>query len=472
VVLSVSVIAGYQLLMNKLYPRQQIEQTSLPIESKQGETVKHELIKQSEAIIPLDEERTVIKTDKYSITLSNVGGCIAEIKLNEFREKGEPLILTKSDFINDRIFSLTGLDDLSGAKFQLEKTDLTLVYTHKINEKLEIIKKYSFYKDKYGIDLEIFFNNLQSKPLKISYDIVGASDIEVSSKFDARYLSSSAKINDKIEQLRVPGLINKWTTDPIAIELNGKPFVPLLDIQKNVRHLLDPEKKVIFQSYEYNSFGEESTNIEEPFNPWRYSCKRLDPEMNLIYFGKRYYDPNEGRWISCDPAGTINSMNLYAFLLNNPFRYTDPDGRFAFPLVLTLAIPLGGPVLWGALLVGTAASFAIGYAIHESAKKIDMPIAEVGLGVLGAVLSEAAADATSETKKEEKKEEKRHTPDQESLSDLVKGAGKEGVTNADADTLLEWANEYNFPARDDRGKPHWESGEHIHLGPKHVPISD
>lgn len=205
VVLSVSVIAGYQLLMNKLYPRQQIEQTSLPIEFKQGETIREEMAKplSSEAVLSLDhEEKTVINTDKYSVTLSNVGGCITEIKLNEFKEKGEPLILTKSDFINDRIFSLTGLDDLLDAKFQLKKTDLTLTYSRKINEKLEVIKKYSFHKDKYGIDLEIFFNNLQSTPLKISYDIVGASNIEVSSKFDARYLSSSAKINDKTEQLK------------------------------------------------------------------------------------------------------------------------------------------------------------------------------------------------------------------------------------------------------------------------------
>ena len=24
--------------------------------------------------------------------------------------------------------------------------------------------------------------------------------------------------------------------------------------------------------------------------------------------------------------------------------------------------------------------------------------------------------------------------------------------------------------RDDRGKPHWVGGEHIHLGPDHIPV--
>ena len=69
---------------------------------------------------------------------------------------------------------------------------------------------------------------------------------------------------------------------------------------------------------------------------------------------------------------------------------------------------------------------------------------------------------------------KRHTPDQEALSDLAKG-GKRGITNADADILIEWADEYDFPARDDRGEPHWDARkgmDHIHLGPKHIPVNN
>jgi predicted Ser/Thr protein kinase len=67
---------------------------------------------------------------------------------------------------------------------------------------------------------------------------------------------------------------------------------------------------------------------------------------------------------------------------------------------------------------------------------------------------------------------KKHTPDQQAINDLVKESGNKGISNSDADTLLEWAEEYNFPSRDDRGKDHWVGGEHIHIGPKHVPISD
>ena len=59
---------------------------------------------------------------------------------------------------------------------------------------------------------------------------------------------------------------------------------------------------------------------------------------------------------------------------------------------------------------------------------------------------------------------------------MSKEAGKKGVSNADADTLLDWAKEYDFPnARDDRGKDHWKARDgidHIHLGPEHIPVDD
>ena len=63
--------------------------------------------------------------------------------------------------------------------------------------------------------------------------------------------------------------------------------------------------------------------------------------------------------------------------------------------------------------------------------------------------------------------ENRHTPDQEAISDLVKQSGKKGVSNSDADTLLDWAKEYDFPHRDDRGQGHWKAKDgvdHIHIG--------
>jgi uncharacterized protein RhaS with RHS repeats len=50
-----------------------------------------------------------------------------------------------------------------------------------------------------------------------------------------------------------------------------------------------------------------------------------------LYMQQRYYDPIAGRFLSVDPvttdAKTGGHFNRYAYADNNPYKYTDPDGR-------------------------------------------------------------------------------------------------------------------------------------------------
>ena len=132
------------------------------------------------------------------------------------------------------------------------------------------------------------------------------------------------------KNLRVLGLGTSKNPTTIGIELEGRFFAPLLDIQANIRRLIDLRYKSIASSYEFTAFGEDiQKNAKEKIvNPWRFASKRLDPEFGLIYFGKRFYDPECARWLTTDPAGFIDSANLYQYVFNNPFRYIDHDGRF------------------------------------------------------------------------------------------------------------------------------------------------
>ncbi|WP_143492505.1 RHS repeat-associated core domain-containing protein, partial [Pseudomonas chlororaphis] len=67
----------------------------------------------------------------------------------------------------------------------------------------------------------------------------------------------------------------------------------------------------------------------------RYSGKERDA-TGLYYYGYRYYQPWVGRWLSTDPAGTVDGPNLYRMVRNNPVTCFDPNGRssqdFSFSL--------------------------------------------------------------------------------------------------------------------------------------------
>jgi RHS repeat-associated protein len=54
--------------------------------------------------------------------------------------------------------------------------------------------------------------------------------------------------------------------------------------------------------------------------------REYDAELNLYYFRARYYDPIMGRFLSTDPMGYADSMNLYQSFGMNPVNFTDPLG--------------------------------------------------------------------------------------------------------------------------------------------------
>ncbi len=58
----------------------------------------------------------------------------------------------------------------------------------------------------------------------------------------------------------------------------------------------------------------------------RYSGKERDA-TGLYYYGFRYYAPWLGRWLNPDPAGTVDGLNLYRMVRNNPIAYVDPSGK-------------------------------------------------------------------------------------------------------------------------------------------------
>lgn len=106
------------------------------------------------------------------------------------------------------------------------------------------------------------------------------------------------------------------------------------DALQNLMFSLDPVGNVK-SNVLYGPFGE--VVLETGGDEYRrqFNGKENDVASGLRYYGYRYYDPIILRWNSADPLYSVvpelgqnqpQRMNLYAFSLNNPIRYMDPDG--------------------------------------------------------------------------------------------------------------------------------------------------
>ena len=89
----------------------------------------------------------------------------------------------------------------------------------------------------------------------------------------------------------------------------------------------------VTSSVEYFPFGELKSASGCAASSQRFTGKLFDNESGLQYFGARYLSNDLTRFTSVDPAResfdpiTPQSWNRYAYTLNNPLRFVDPDGR-------------------------------------------------------------------------------------------------------------------------------------------------
>jgi RHS repeat-associated protein len=75
------------------------------------------------------------------------------------------------------------------------------------------------------------------------------------------------------------------------------------------------------------------------------SGKERDAESGLDYFLARYYSGAQGRFTSPDIAGpdltNPQTLNKYRYALNNPLRYTDPNGLYERDVHMSLTWAVG-----------------------------------------------------------------------------------------------------------------------------------
>jgi RHS repeat-associated protein len=79
-------------------------------------------------------------------------------------------------------------------------------------------------------------------------------------------------------------------------------------------------------SYGGSSYQAADHNIKAAAKRYRYTGKERDEETGLTYHKARYYAPWLGRWMSCDPEGLIDGVNVLIYVTDQPTIKVDDSG--------------------------------------------------------------------------------------------------------------------------------------------------
>ncbi|RJL47845.1 RHS repeat domain-containing protein [Pectobacterium carotovorum] len=188
----------------------------------------------------------------------------------------------------------------------------------------------------------------------------------------------------------------------LAMVKNHATYYVLKDLQGSVRAIIADDGTVATM-LDYMPFGQLFANsVGTPeIAHYRYTGQEFDAELAIYNYRARFYDPQLGRFYSCDPRFQYGGPFVYCY--NNPVNQTDPSGEIAPILVILLMGALVGAVIGG----GVAAYTGIQSGLKGGALA-GYIFAGAGIGAVAGALSaaggvgafaagSAAAAATSTT---------------------------------------------------------------------------
>ena len=114
--------------------------------------------------------------------------------------------------------------------------------------------------------------------------------------------------------------------EPLAVEQKNEIYYYHADGLGSIIALTDKRQKVV-QSYSYDSFGGMKQSGNKVKQPYTYTSREWDEEIELYYYNARYYDAKAGRFIQVRPDRLRwGDVNLYAYVRNRPTMLIDPMG--------------------------------------------------------------------------------------------------------------------------------------------------
>lgn len=251
-------------------------------------------------------------------------------KLNQLTHSSEVCARTVNENLSSKTYVSTYKYDKRGNKKEEVngKTGNTTVYTYDTENQLIDVKeneKLIQHNEYNGAGQRI------KKVERISSD--SGEKMETINYFyeGSLLLYTTNENGEKISQNIVGNASNTFAT--IRYDRGQNEYFYSKDVQGSTTNICNRNGECV-GSYEYTDFGETSERFDSVVdNEICYTGGVYDRITELYYLNARYYDPEDGVFMSQDTyRGTgadAGSQNLYRYCESNPINYIDPSGHSA-----------------------------------------------------------------------------------------------------------------------------------------------
>lgn len=158
-----------------------------------------------------------------------------------------------------------------------------------------------------------------------TYDTLGRRAIRTADDLTTTFLSDGQDVvldrgsgGIVTDYLNGPGIDNKLRqADSSAgasyyLQDNLYSTVALTDVSGN-----------LVSRQQYEAYGNNLVNVQTRYT---FTGREADPSTRMIYYRARWYDSNQGRFLTEDPIGFLGGANFYNYVRNNPLNLIDPWG--------------------------------------------------------------------------------------------------------------------------------------------------
>ena len=160
-----------------------------------------------------------------------------------------------------------------------------------------------------------------------SYDALGRRSSRTTNNQTTNFIYDGADVIQDKQGANQTNYLNGGLDEKLKVSSNQTGSLYFLTDHLGSTQGLTGTSGNVAEWQRYTSFGE--SDVSNTLTRYGFTGREKDSDTNLIYHRARWYDAEQGRFISQDPIGFAgDNTNLYSYVSNNPVSKTDPTGLY------------------------------------------------------------------------------------------------------------------------------------------------